>query len=75
MVLAHLVWSDQLDGAKSSYPTLGRPTTPIFKLLPGRPKRIFSSVAAFFGGMVIRWDYGVRVRVEEREKRVLSAFV
>lgn len=38
---------------EDAYPTLGRPTTPIFKLLEGRPKRIFSSVAAFFGGMMI----------------------
>ena len=27
---------------------------PLFKLLPGRPKRIFSSLTCFFGGIFFR---------------------
>lgn len=33
---------------KLDFPTLGTPTIPIFKLLPGRPKRIFFSGSTFF---------------------------
>ena len=36
--------------ALGAYPTLGRPTMPILRLLDGRPSRM-RSVSAFFGGM------------------------
>ena len=33
------------------FPTLARPTMPLLRLFPGRPRRTFSWVAAFFGGI------------------------
>ena len=52
----------------TTHPTLGKPTTPIFKLLLGRPRRIFGSTAPFFGGifflllllLFLRWDEKLR---------------
>ena len=37
-------------------PTFARPTIPLFKLLPGRPSRIFSSLTAFLGGIFFFLD-------------------
>jgi hypothetical protein len=32
-------------------------TMPLFRLFPGRPRRIFSSCATFFGGIFFRLEY------------------
>jgi hypothetical protein len=43
-----------------------KPTMPIFKLLPGRPRRTFFSGAAFFGGI-----FFFAARVADVEKRTM----
>lgn len=44
-------------------------TIPLFRLLPGRPKRTFSSLTAFLGGIFFFFAYA---RVEERKTVQLS---
>lgn len=36
-----------------------KPTIPLFKLFPGLPSIIFSSLAAFFGGIFLTFAYGL----------------
>lgn len=42
---------------KEDFPTLGRPTIPILRLLPGRPRRGFSVVSCFFFGGMVGWEW------------------
>ena len=34
----------------------GQPTTPLLRLFPGRPRRIFSSTTGFLGGIFFRLE-------------------
>lgn len=58
------------------FPTLGRPTIPIFKLFEGRPNLgLFSTGAPFFGGIFFlasRGEEEEKYRVCERRGLVLT---
>jgi len=45
-----------------------RPTIPILRLLPGRPRRVFFSGAAFLGG-IPRFGFAERAQEVEKEDR------
>jgi hypothetical protein len=53
---------------KEDFPTFGRPTIPIFRLLEGRPRSAFFSwVAGFLGGILVFDDLKVEGLVEKRQ--------
>lgn len=61
------------------FPTFASPTMPLFRLLPGRPRRIFSSLAAFFGAILgvrpfeyVRTDVGLRLLPRTRGRGSLG---
>ena len=54
--------------SQKTHPTLGSPTTPIFRLLLGLPSKIRSSLTTFFGG--IFFTYNDKVQEKERTQMI-----